>query len=568
MWNELFAHAAPPPPQFDKSVELALRITIEGHELLVPGDHIEELSLDLRAYGYAGFVRFCVFDDKSAGGDWKDSLHDGLIGHSLIEIELRVRAYFEERERRGDSIRSLSVQALVGERTLREARDAKHSGRRHRVYTLHFYDPAYLLWRTHFPTELYTKKSLTQVLLANKPRPILLNITSQKAAAVQPLLFLGHSPEENGSASFYDFVIWCADTQNLIFYYDYIKREYVLADAKPEPGRPIPLDHGDVAGIEQLFAEVPRTKPRVHNVCVAAAQTQTADNAKALAPLFQDHLLRVKVAQEVEARRTLLGKRLSLPKPGFALLFGRLPVRMLMPGDFIDLTQDAQWKQAGVNLPQVAQDEPGRIRRVVLSLRNRSDVTVPRAKDSLGLFHGSLRAEVEAKSLAAPLLPKYVTPTYPRLCEGKILVDQGADNEEVYQIVTDLETSAETYRIAVPTWENQEIAAPFDTHQQPGHFYFPAYKHQTVLVALYFDRARIAGFVDWRSAGARVPKETQGNHLLFGKTIENNTSVRHIYEDNKPVFSIHRTHQKDHQMIEIREGYLLIQVKEEAEKGA
>jgi hypothetical protein len=175
--------------------------------------------------------------------------------------------------------------------------------------------------------------------------------------------------------------------------------------------------------------------------------------------------------------------------------------------------------------------------------------------------------EAEPQSEAAPSLPPYVTPTYPRHCEGQILVEQGADNEEVYQILSDSETSLESYRVAIPTWGNQEIHAPFDALKQPGHFYFPAYKHETVLVAFYFDQALIAGFVDWRAAGARLPKETQGNHLLMGKTSDNNTSMTHVYEDNKPVFTIHRTNQADHQRIQIKEGYLMIQVKEEAKKA-
>jgi hypothetical protein len=176
--------------------------------------------------------------------------------------------------------------------------------------------------------------------------------------------------------------------------------------------------------------------------------------------------------------------------------------------------------------------------------------------------------EVEPQSEAAPSLPDYVTPTYPRPCEGRIVVDEGAENEEVYRIHSDAETSVETYRLAIPTWGNQEIHAPFEAQTLSGHFYFPAYKHETVLLALYFDHAVITGFVDWRAAGARVPRETQGNHLLMGKTADNNTSLRHIYQDNQPVFSIHRSNGSDHQRIELKQGNLFIQVREEAGKGA
>lgn len=570
MWNELHHRAAPAPPIFDKSVEMALKITAGtgGKEHFVAGDQIERLDLELRAYGFAGVVRFWAYEDSAVMGDHEDKLHAVLTGLDQITVELRVRAFWPERERKGDEIRALLLRALVGERGLRQERDLGQSGRHRRVYSLHFYDPAYLLWRSHFPSELFTQKSVKQVIEAHKPEAIKIRITSQAAAAVRPLIFLGHSPDVLGSASFYDFLIWYADTSNLKFFYDYVKQDYVLADARPAPGTAIPLDHSDLRDLDELFAEVPRYKPRVHNVCAAAAQTQIQANAKATVPLVQDHYLRVKVSQEVEQRGTLEEKRLYLPKPAFRLSFGRLPVRMLMPGDALDLRKESQWRQAGVALPQSAEKEACRIRCVTLSLENQRAGSEARARDSLGTFRGSFVVEAEPASEAAPQLPPYVTPTYPRHCEGTVLVDGGADNEEIYQILSDSETSIESYRVAIPTWENQEIRAPFDTHQMPGHFYFPAYKHETVLVAFYFDRAVIAGFVDWRAAGARVPKESQGNHLLMGKTSDNNTSMRHIYEENKPVFSIHRTNKSDHQLIQIKEGNLLIQVKEEAGKGA
>ncbi len=567
MWTEVIESAEREPFEFDKSVEVALRVTVNGQALYVPGDHIEQLELELRIYGYAGVVRFWVFDDSSVGGDWTDNLQSALSGLDQITVEVVVRAYWSERELKGNSIRAISIKALVGERSMREIRDTGQSGRHHRAYMLRFYDPAYLLWRQHFPSELYTQKTMKDVIAAHTPEQFTVNVTSTVATTAMPLIFLGHSPDVNGSASFYDFLIWYTDTNNLVFYYDYTKQEYNLVDAKPQPGTPVSLDHTDLDEIEQLFAEVPRIKPRIINVCVAAAQSQPQENAQAITPLYQDYLLRSKVAQDVENRGTLETKRLYIQKAAFTMTFARLPVRLLMPGDFIDVTSESQWKDGGVVLPDVATQEKCRARRVRLSLRNRRDTSKARAKDALGRFTGSLVVEFEPQSETIPSLPDYVTPTYPRQCEGQILVDGGADNEEIYQILSDQNTGVENYRVAIPTWANQEIHAPFDAHQQPGHFYFPAYKHETVLVDLYFDSAMINCFVDWKVSGTPLPKETQGNHLLLGKTADNNTSIRHIYEDNKPVFSIQRTNQKDLQTVLIKEGYLLIHVREDSGDG-
>ena len=113
----------------------------------------------------------------------------------------------------------------------------------------------------------------------------------------------------------------------------------------------------------------------------------------------------------------------------------------------------------------------------------------------------------------------------------------------------------------------QQLAAQIATDhpkipgQFPGHFYFPAYKDERVLLALDHDRAWIKRFLDWRP-GARLPAEGQGNHLLLGKKDGDQTSIRHLYESAKPVLAIERTMAKDTQLIEVKEGTILIRTEE------
>jgi hypothetical protein len=83
-----------------------------------------------------------------------------------------------------------------------------------------------------------------------------------------------------------------------------------------------------------------------------------------------------------------------------------------------------------------------------------------------------------------------------------------------------------------------------------------------VLVALDLHRGWIARFLDWRP-GARLPLDTQGNHLLLGKADKNQTSIRHVYTDGKPVLSVKRTNQKDTELIKLEEGILLLETREE-----
>ncbi|NQY38438.1 MAG: hypothetical protein HRT37_26610 [Alteromonadaceae bacterium] len=68
--------------------------------------------------------------------------------------------------------------------------------------------------------------------------------------------------------------------------------------------------------------------------------------------------------------------------------------------------------------------------------------------------------------------------------------------------------------------------------------------------------------LDW-GKGVFLEQDTQGNHLLFGKNNTDETSLRHSYEDKKPVFSIKRTKEKDTELVRLEEGKIILQTKED-----
>jgi len=74
--------------------------------------------------------------------------------------------------------------------------------------------------------------------------------------------------------------------------------------------------------------------------------------------------------------------------------------------------------------------------------------------------------------------------------------------------------------------------------------------------------ARIVRLLEWR-AGAPLSMEVQGEHILFGKSDDSQTSVNHVYDGDKPVWSVARKNQSDTALIQLREGTLFLQVKEQ-----
>jgi hypothetical protein len=177
-------------------------------------------------------------------------------------------------------------------------------------------------------------------------------------------------------------------------------------------------------------------------------------------------------------------------------------------------------------------------------------------------YNIEMRSHLELESERWVSLPPFKPPPFPIYVEGKIVSEQGAKEAETYQIYQDKETSLDQYKVAIPLWKNQEVVVPFEPNFFTGHFYFPDYKEARVLVALDLHNGRIERFLDWR-AGARLPMDTQGNHILLGKTDKSQTSVQHVYVDDKPVLHVKRTSEKDTEMIKMVEGSLILETKEE-----
>jgi hypothetical protein len=164
-------------------------------------------------------------------------------------------------------------------------------------------------------------------------------------------------------------------------------------------------------------------------------------------------------------------------------------------------------------------------------------------------------------------LPEHRDPRYPIFVEGKIVCEIGQDGDRPYTIFSDEKTSQYFYKVSVPLW-NKKIMVPFAPHFVPGHFYIPAYKDSRVLLELYLDRGEVARFLDW-GTDVQLPGESQGNHFLLGKNKTSETSIRHVYVDSRPVFSLQRMHDGDIEIMKVEEGSIVIETKEDpAQKSA
>ena len=113
-----------------------------------------------------------------------------------------------------------------------------------------------------------------------------------------------------------------------------------------------------------------------------------------------------------------------------------------------------------------------------------------------------------------------------------------------YDIPQNQTTSQDEYRVKIPLWDNKEIRIFFTPDFLNHHFYFPFYRDTWVLVGFNLHIAFIDRMLEW-GPRVRLAKDTQGNHLLWGKNEKDETSLRHVYEDNKPVLDLKRVKDKD-----------------------
>ncbi|KFE63041.1 hypothetical protein [Hyalangium minutum] len=545
------------PDTFEDRLAVSLTLTVEGQAHAIPPGNIQSFHLELHGWGLEGRVEFILTDNKSLGGKQKDTLLPDFLKPGLAEVALEVSAVQTDAKPKQKPT-PLKLQALVSSKALVElpGGSGPKAALLHRRYTVHFLDAAQLLWRQHHPCALYTQKTFKDVLDEHKGEKIQLTYDWDAVLGVsQPLLFLGL--ERELGASFYDLLQWYLERHQGVLAYDAEKGSYSLLGAKSEKGKPLELDPGEVASLEVHLPEVIRHGATILNAVAEDPKREELTHAQAVKGLRQDVLLCTPLADSVQARVDLEKARLEARGMELELEWRRMPAQAFAPGTLVKLSPEKGWNPASV-----AAKDTFRIRS--MSLHGQALVADPDAEreaSSAG-FHFQMSTRLERQDERWIDRPAYTPPRFPRYVEGLLVSEVGEEKHETWQVYSEEKTSLDSYRIQLPIFEDQVVSAPFNPNLLPGHFYFPAYKKERVLVALDFQRAWVKRFLDWR-ASARMPQESQGVQLLMGKTPTNGATLQQSYEDDKPVLLLQRTHEKDLGVIRLREGSMRIQIKEE-----
>ncbi len=505
---------------------------------------IDRLSLDLLPYGFEAEIAFSVQAEFEIEG-----LFEAFVGDGPIEVSLSAASCALDGTE--VEVAPIVVTGPAIERAVREAVAVGVEGRpvSERRYRVRFVDPAAALWRRHRPIELLADASMREALERHKASGIELRYAFPRLDERHPVLCIAAGLD--GPASFYDFVAWFLDREGGVLEFD--AGAYRIAAEKRRPSsEPAPIDRDDVARLTIVAPEPARHAGRVLNAAAELSQALAVDNAHAAPGVRADTLVRTPLAARTERRKGLEASRLRAPRHGLVVDFARLPPRFDAPGTFVALGD-------GFSAAIYAAKAVYRVTRLELEAGPADVGEAAAPDDETKAFAASLSLSLELASDPRPRLPPYAAPRYPVLVEGKIVSEAGGEGERTW--ASPPGDVGPEYEVHIPLW-GKRVPAPFVPNHVSGHWFFPAYKGQRVLVELGFDRASIRRVLDW-AEGARTPAEGQGDRLVLGRRGIDGTAAEHAYRDGKPAFTVRRAFGGDQEALEMREGVVFLEVKED-----
>lgn len=525
---------------------VSLELDLAGSRFSIPAGNIKRFALRLDPYGFTAQLSFwfiCLKDES------EDKIKAKFVLPEVALAKLTIDRGFDTV---GESADPLLLQGLVVSRDFSERVFEGMTGQPvlQRNYALSFADRAQVLWRQHFPTALYVDSTLAALIDENTPDGVQLTHAWQASAVRHPVLSLPLGASAQG-ASFYDYLHWLLNRHQAGLLYDYQADAYTISDKKREFGAEVESEPKDVREWRTVLRPPCRSTISVLNgSTLAGTGEQTLTHASSVAGVKRQYLMRSSVDNDLGERAKLEAKRHAPRALGARVTFARFPSTTMRPNLALKC---GQWSAAAYHVAYKF-----RVCHVRLDAEATSQLPTDDAEDPSNAYLVDYRAELEGSEEPHFAYPGYCAPCWDLRVEGIVVSEVGDGPEETYQPYRDEQTSLDYYRVEIPLWKKQKVIVAYEPLFAPGHFYFPMYKGSRVLVQLRHDRATVVGFLDFRP-GARLPLETQGNHLLMGKKAQDQTSIRHIYKDARPQLHIERSHGKDKQTLEVSEGRIVLE---------
>lgn len=531
---------------FLQGLKTSLTIAIDNQTFTVNASRIRNFNIEMHSYGFNAWVEF-----------WFYQRHDKIVSafakNQVMEVTFSVSQFFNAPDPAPDPI---VLKGFVSGRKMRESfvevKDKQLEDPYTRYYQIHFEDAAQYVWKQHFPFKLFTNKTLQDVINSEKGEYITLEGQWSELSVAYPMIFLGLMKQFK-QPSFYEFMMWYCYLYNGVWNYDANKNSYSIDNSKQNNSEKKKLNVEDVENVHVEFPPVIRYKNRILNATSENPSTQTLEQQYAIAGIEEDVYIRTSIQQDIDALQQQVQDRLIVRQPFLKMIFKRFPTIHFNINQLIEFSTDSGWGKNGFMGQTVYRVFDFSINAQAKNQNPSEEITGEYNSYSVD-FSSSLEPQEETYRHFAP----FEIPDYDIYVEGNIVSNEGEEDQKTYQVYEDEQTSQKNYKIKIPLFENQQVNAPFIPNLLPGYFYFPEDKDAKVLLSLTVKSAKIYRFLDWR-LDAELPQETQGNNILFGLTTKSQTSLNHVYEDNKPVFNISRKQEQDNQNFKMQEGIIVIE---------
>jgi hypothetical protein len=540
-----------PASAFVDRLRGSIDLTIGGDKTSIPLGNVKHFELHLEAWGFAGSAELWIVSQGVAD---PDALFTKFMGQDLATIGITLQRAFDDPD---EVAVPMTLAGVVTRRSVTEraAESVQGAPVLQRRYAIEFCDRARACWSRHFPAKVYVGSTLKKLVDDHLPSGMSVTHDWSASSTEHPVLAVGLGEDAN-DASFYDFAHWLLSSRNAALYYASATDAYAMRDSKPSAsGDPESVDRELVQAIDTTFPRAARSTVHVLNgFSDAAVRDKLVLNLDAVLGVRRDVVMRSSIGADLDLRATVEGTRAKSSGPITRLVYRQFPAVPLVP---------PMQAKLGEGFSAALREGSSALRVIAVTLvlvaerQSASDDT----DDETNRYAIEYEVKLESASDEVPRYPAHVTPAWPLFVEGHVVSEVGETTDETYQPYTDSVTSLDRYKVKIPLFSDIQIVAPFDPGFLGGHFYFPLTKGLRVLVAFELDRATIAEVLDWRTGG-RLPLDTQGDHLLLGKSATSQTSVRHVYTDGKPVMTIVRTSSSDLQTIEISDGRFYLETKE------
>lgn len=545
------------PPKVVDSLTISLSLTVNGSTVNIPGGNIKSVDVALNRAGFHGYIAFWIGTERKA-----DDVLPLVNNDALMQLRLTIEPAIDRNKR----IEPLTLQGIVTEKMLEEQHyhDIRNQPVLSRYYQLWFSDAASALWHQHFPCELWVNATMQQLIDKQLNPAIKVNYTHQALSVKQPMIALGlaktdgyrliqSGPQNN--ASFYDFLLQYLDSVAGHWVYEYQQQQYRILEKLPEPASAEGFLVHELQQVKVHWPSQTRYQIRLRNGIADGASTDVLTQQHAYKGLYQDILYRQPIPSALKEVKQYYNKQLTAHGEELHITCCQWPLQTYYPGCVFQIVKTG-WEQKSIFAQQKYRSYQLRIMVEAVDSDQANDLDSDVTQYALTYL-----IKAERLQNCRQRFPDYTPVNYPMYVEGIILSEIGDKKEKTYQLHKNQQTSQYEYQVHIPLWD-KKIMVLFEPEALTPHFFFPLYKGTHVLLAIDLYRATIVKVLNW-GTGVKLPFDPQGNHIVFGKKNDDQTTVKYDYQQNKPVLSIKRQKAKDTELIQLEEGTLILQTAEE-----